>query len=116
MVGLERAQPLRPAGTGDRAEFSAASGRVVYTRAKAGACGTNRRGTAIVNIMSEDEVLRIRLAELRRQHRALDAEIAALAENPLADQLQLRRLKKRKLALKDEIARLEDRLYPDIIA
>ncbi len=69
-----------------------------------------------MNVMSEEQLLRARLAELRRQHRALDAEIAELAENPVADQVRLRRLKKRKLWLKDEIARIEDRLYPDIIA
>ena len=66
--------------------------------------------------MTDEELLRARLAELRREHRALDRKIAELSENPLADQLRLRRLKKEKLRLKDEIARIEDRLYPDIIA
>jgi predicted aconitase with swiveling domain len=59
---------------------------------------------------------RARLAALREEHRRLDAEIAALAEAPVEDQLQLRRLKKRKLELKDRIARLEAALVPDIIA
>lgn len=63
-----------------------------------------------------EEALRAELAALRADHRALDAEIAELAGGPLGDQLMLRRLKKRKLALRDEIARIEDELTPDIIA
>lgn len=59
---------------------------------------------------------RARLAVLREEHRRLDGEIAALADAPVQDQLQLRRLKKRKLELKDRIARLEAALVPDIIA
>ena len=69
-----------------------------------------------MKVMNQNELLIAELRELRRQHRALDDEIAALAQNPLGDQLQLKRLKKRKLHLKDEISRVEDRLYPDIIA
>ena len=69
-----------------------------------------------MKVMNQDELLIAELLELRRQHRALDDEIATLSESPLADQLQLKRLKKRKLHLKDEIARVEDKLYPDIIA
>ena len=57
-----------------------------------------------------------RLAGLRVEHRDLDQAIAALAETGAPDQLRLARLKKRKLALKDEIALLEDQLIPDIIA
>lgn len=63
-----------------------------------------------------DQALRERLAQLKQAHRDLDSEIKALEQHGLADQLQLTRLKKRKLALKDEIARLEDQLFPDIIA
>ena len=69
-----------------------------------------------MKVMNQNELLIAELVELRRQHRALDAEIEALPESPLGDQLKLKRLKKRKLQLKDEIARVEDRLYPDIIA
>jgi hypothetical protein len=64
---------------------------------------------------SEDE-LRRRLALLRTEHRDLDAAISALAEADGQDQLQVARLKKRKLALKDQIAAIEDYLTPDIIA
>lgn len=57
-----------------------------------------------------------RLAWLRTEHRDLDSAIDALEREVAADQLQLARLKKRKLRLKDEIARLEDVMIPDIIA
>jgi hypothetical protein len=57
-----------------------------------------------------------RLVRLRQEHRDLDAAIEALRAAPATDQLQLARLKKRKLRLKDEIAQLEDQLIPDIIA
>ena len=63
-----------------------------------------------------DASIRQALAACRDEHRRLDMEIAALADTPLADQLQIRRLKKRKLELKDRIARLEAALVPDIIA
>jgi len=57
-----------------------------------------------------------RLALLRREHGDLDAAIGALFERGVVDPMQLARLKKRKLRLKDEIAMLEDALIPDIIA
>jgi hypothetical protein len=64
-----------------------------------------------------DEVaLRAKLAELTQEHRDLDNAIAALTESGARDQLQITRLKKRKLQLKDEISRVNDRLLPDIIA
>ena len=63
-----------------------------------------------------EEMIRIRLPVLRREHRELDQAIRALTEMSAPDQLALRRLKKRKLALKDQIVRLEDQLIPDIIA
>lgn len=66
--------------------------------------------------MSEKEALRKKLAELELEHRDLDDVIARLIERAPYDQLQLRRLKKRKLALKDHISRIEAQLYPDIIA
>jgi len=57
-----------------------------------------------------------RLESLKSEHRDLDAAIAALMERGPVDQLQIARLKKRKLMLRDEIAMLEDQLIPDIIA
>ena len=69
-----------------------------------------------MNIMSDVELLKIQLDELKREHRALDAEISVVEEELAPDSLQLKRLKKRKLMLKDQIARIEDQLYPDIIA
>lgn len=66
-------------------------------------------------VMDESEILR-RLELLRVEHRDLDAAIAALNAAGATDQLQVARLKKRKLRLRDEIAILEDRLIPDIIA
>ena len=66
--------------------------------------------------MDSEEVLRVELEVLKREHRDLDDAISALQESQRADQLRLRRLKKTKLDLKDRIARLEDKLTPDIIA
>lgn len=66
--------------------------------------------------MSREDVLRIKLELLQREHRDLDDAIAALDLAGRADPLTLRRLKKRKLMLKDEIARISDDITPDIIA
>lgn len=66
-------------------------------------------------ILADRDSLLRQLHELRSEHRDLDTVIARL-EHSVADQLQLQRLKKRKLKLKDEIAWLESRLVPDIIA
>ena len=65
---------------------------------------------------SEDRQIRDKLTQLRLEHRDLDDAIAALEISGIPDQLQLRRFKKRKLALKDEVKQLEARLLPDIIA
>lgn len=65
--------------------------------------------------MDTEEVLRIKLEALKREHRDLDVAIEALDERG-TDPLTVRRLKKQKLMLKDRIAILEDRLTPDIIA
>lgn len=64
---------------------------------------------------SEDE-LRAKLASLREQHRDLDNKIIALEAGLNADQLAIRRLKKQKLLLKEQIQTVEDELLPDIIA
>lgn len=65
--------------------------------------------------MDEDQLVE-RLSVLRTEHRDLDAAIEALRQASSSDQLQLARLKKRKLRLRDEIAAIEDTLVPDIIA
>jgi hypothetical protein len=62
------------------------------------------------------EALRVKLVALKTEHRELDDAIALLAERTPIDQLELRRLKKRKLFLKDQIAKIESELLPDIIA
>jgi len=66
--------------------------------------------------MDEEEVLRIELRALQERHSDLKQAIEALEERPGADMLAVKRLKKRKLVLKDRIAAIEDRLFPDIIA
>lgn len=66
--------------------------------------------------MPRDEVLRVKLELLQREHRDLDDAIAALDTEGRADPLTVRRLKKRKLLLKDEIQRISDEITPDIIA
>lgn len=66
--------------------------------------------------LDHEQVLRVKLEVLKREHRDLDDAIAAMTERGTADQLAMVRLKKRKLALKDQIARIEDELTPDIIA
>ena len=67
-------------------------------------------------MVDEQAELRQRLEELRSEHRDLDDVIRRLSEGGPFDQLQMQRLKKRKLALKDQITRLESKLLPDIIA
>ncbi len=65
---------------------------------------------------TQAEAIRQKLARLRSEHRDLDDVIAQLIDGGPFDQLQIQRLKKRKLRLKDQISRLESRLLPDIIA
>ena len=66
--------------------------------------------------MSDQDKLRERVEGLRSEHRDLDDAIIALSPRPVPDMLQIQRLKRKKLQLKDEIARLESQLLPDIIA
>jgi hypothetical protein len=79
-----------------------------------------REGRLSGKVGVNEQELRKRLALLRSEHRDLDVAIAALteagAQSGFVDQLQMARLKKRKLALKDRIAAIEDVLLPDIIA
>jgi hypothetical protein len=66
--------------------------------------------------MDQTEVLKVKIEVLKREHRDLDEAIHALESRGPADILTIRRLKKQKLMLKDQIRVLEDRLLPDIIA
>ncbi len=69
----------------------------------------------VYDLVTEQE-LRKKLTALRSEHRDLDAAIEALTNAGATDQMQIARLKKRKLRLRDEIAAIEDSLLPDIIA
>jgi hypothetical protein len=71
---------------------------------------------AVAMTQEEERDLRGQLARLQEEHRDLDAAIAALQEAPGSDVLQIQRLKKRKLYLRDRISFIEDQLTPDIIA
>jgi len=73
------------------------------------------RAAAAMNQDDESE-LRAQLAQLRQEHRDLDSAIEALHNSPGSDLLQVQRLKKRKLQLRDKIIQIEDQLTPDIIA
>jgi hypothetical protein len=64
----------------------------------------------------DEDALRAKLAELRQDHADLDAAVQAIALSPLPDMLLIARLKRKKLALKDEISRIDALLTPDIIA
>lgn len=66
--------------------------------------------------MEHMDVLRVELAILRQQHRDLDSAIDALHDRNSHDMLTIKRLKRQKLAFKDQIAALEDRITPDITA
>ncbi len=66
--------------------------------------------------MDETEALKNKLSDLKAEHRQLDDEISGLLDSGNVDQLEIQRLKKRKLSIKDEILQVENRLLPDIIA
>nr|WP_311195706.1 DUF465 domain-containing protein [Aestuariispira ectoiniformans] len=78
----------------------------------------NSLGKRSANSMDEQEeqALRHRIEELRIEHKDLDDVIARITEEPPFNHLQVQRLKKKKLSIKDEILRLESQLIPDIIA
>ena len=85
---------------------------ILYIYARKKRLGRRQKGVCVL----DDINAATRLVRLRMEHRDLDAAIEALRAVPAPDQLQLARLKKRKLRLRDEIALLEDQLIPDIIA
>lgn len=69
------------------------------------------------NLTDEEiEFMRHELNELKLEHRALDEVIHLLLEGGTMEELKIKRLKKRKLLLRDQIARIEDKLIPDILA
>jgi hypothetical protein len=74
-----------------------------------------QREYAVTIIIGTSE-LRAKLEELRTEHRDLDEAIQAMSETAPFNQLQIQRMKKRKLVLKDQITKLESQLLPDIIA
>ena len=69
-----------------------------------------------MSVIASITEMRVKLEELRTEHRDLDDVIARLTETSPFNQLQIQRLKKRKLALKDQMTKLESKLLPDIIA
>jgi hypothetical protein len=75
-----------------------------------------RRKASTAMQSQNDRELREKLVRLRAEHRLLDEEIVALEASGAADQLNVKRLKKKKLVLKDQITAVEDQLLPDIIA
>jgi hypothetical protein len=90
-----------------------------YDQEPAGGVEAPARGkadSAAAMTREEESELRAQLARLRQEHRDLDAAIEALQVAPGADILQIQRLKKRKLVLRDRISFIEDQLTPDIIA
>jgi hypothetical protein len=79
--------------------------------------GNQAQASSAVAMTDEEErALREQLARLLQEHRDLDAAIEALVISPGSDLIQVQRLKKRKLVLRDKIRRIEDQLTPDIIA
>jgi len=78
--------------------------------------GNQAQASAVAMTKEEERALREQLARLLQEHRDLDAAIEALVISPGSDLIQVQRLKKRKLALKDRIVQLENLLIPDIIA
>lgn len=106
-----------PARRGKGRETLPASHGTCYDSAHpAGESLTGSQGMNARMEMTQEDVLRVKLEVLKREHRDLDAAIGALETGQRSDQLTLRRLKKQKLQLKDQIARIEDQLTPDIIA
>ena len=86
-----------------------------HPAARRGACGTGTEPVSNADI-EEQQLLKARLYVLESEHRDLDDVIERLSDDKPFDQLQLQRLKKRKLVLKDELALVRSQILPDIIA
>lgn len=69
-----------------------------------------------MSVMSQDEILRAKLAAMLDEHRRLNDQVDRMGREIVAPSIELQRLKKKKLMLRDEIAALQDRITPDIIA
>ena len=104
---------LSGADFGGLPEIGGATRHYFWLKARGGGPGLE---SAVAMSTDEERELREQLARLQQEHRDLDAAISALQHSPGSDLLQVQRLKKRKLRLKDEIARLADDIVPDIIA
>ena len=103
----------------DRSVFSLSLNAAVENaiiRELAGPGGQPGSKPAVAMKQDEERKLREQLARLQQEHRDLDAAIVALAMSPGSDVIQVQRLKKRKLVLRDKIRVIEDQLTPDIIA
>ena len=96
-------------------DFVLIQGSVPAAESSAGLVDEALHAAAAMTQDNESE-LRAQLAQLRQEHRDLDAAIEALHNSPGSDLLQVQRLKKRKLQLRDRIIQIEDQLTPDIIA
>ena len=88
----------------------------IINRALPGRTPQPQSSPAVALTQDEERELREQLARLHQEHRDLDAAIAALVTSPGSDLIQVQRLKKRKLVLRDKIRAIEDQLTPDIIA
>lgn len=98
-------------------DFVLISGSAPAAGSAAGVAEEAFRAAALMAQDNEDDnELRAQLAQMRQEHRDLDAAIEALHNSPGSDLLQVQRLKKRKLHLRDRIIQVEDQLTPDIIA
>src|SRR5262249_57793370 len=105
-----------PGAASSRPDETAANHAILPGMAAAGTVPPARRAGSAPAMDLDVEALKAKLAALKTEHRDLDDVIARLAERLPFDQLQLQRLKKRKLLLKDQISKIESELLPDIIA
>jgi hypothetical protein len=97
-------------------EFVVVPGSAEMAAGSAKAAVEAMRAAAAAMKQEDERELRAQLAQLRQEHRDLDVAIQALHSTPGSDLLQVQRLKKRKLQLRDRIIQIEDQLTPDIIA